>query len=152
MKANKTNKQKAYQYFKEHTSLKKFVLHHIDVDMKQNDPIRYAEWRIEDLVPMTIKDHMRLHMMIRHHDTDKMKRTKKWNANVSKSLYQHNYFQRAGKKWRLVNPKGKMLKRIFTKPTQISEYLDCSKQTVYRILNDNYPNKTVFGYSIVEVA
>lgn len=60
------NKIAAYEYFAKHTNLKNFVLHHIDVSLKKNDPTRYNEWRIEDLVPMTVKDHCALHMRLKH--------------------------------------------------------------------------------------
>ena len=38
-----------------------YVLHHIDVDLKYNDPERYDEWRIEDLIPMTKSEHSTFH-------------------------------------------------------------------------------------------
>ena len=33
------------------------VLHHIDPTLKERDPERYAEWRIEDLVVLTRGEH-----------------------------------------------------------------------------------------------
>lgn len=38
-----------------------WVLHHCDITLKYEDPIRYKEWRITDLVPMTVKEHTLLH-------------------------------------------------------------------------------------------
>lgn len=38
-----------------------YVLHHKDTTLKYRDPVRYHEWRPEDLVPMTRQDHMKLH-------------------------------------------------------------------------------------------
>ena len=40
---------------------KGWVLHHKDPSWKYDDPIRYAEWRIEDLIPMTLADHNKMH-------------------------------------------------------------------------------------------
>jgi len=40
---------------------KGWVLHHKDVELKHKDPIRYAEWHIEDLVPMTRVEHTTFH-------------------------------------------------------------------------------------------
>lgn len=41
-----------------------WVLHHIDPSWKTNDRERYDKWYIEDLVPMTKSDHMKLHSTI----------------------------------------------------------------------------------------
>ena len=40
---------------------KGYVLHHVDPMLKYVDPIRYAEWRIEDLVMITRAEHASLH-------------------------------------------------------------------------------------------
>lgn len=80
-----TNKQKAEQYFidigimperKDRTE--RWILHHIDWTMKYTNPERYEEWRVEDLLPMTIKQHQRLHMIITkiNNDTKKYGRPK----------------------------------------------------------------------------
>ena len=39
----------------------KYVLHHKDPSLKTEDPERYDEWRIEDLIPMTKSDHSSFH-------------------------------------------------------------------------------------------
>lgn len=39
-----------------------WVLHHEDTELKKNDPKRYHEWRIEDLIMMKRKDHTSLHL------------------------------------------------------------------------------------------
>lgn len=89
MSVNK-NRLKAEQYFvsiglmpprKERTE--KWVLHHIDPSLKTRDPIRYNEWRIEDLVPMTNSAHITLHNSIRE-ITDETKHNMSINhADVS---------------------------------------------------------------------
>ena len=38
-----------------------YCLHHIDPTMKYFDILRYAEWRIEDVIPMTTSEHIKLH-------------------------------------------------------------------------------------------
>lgn len=40
---------------------KEWCLHHIDPTMKYFDLNRYAEWRMEDVVPMKMSDHIKLH-------------------------------------------------------------------------------------------
>lgn len=43
--------------------LKGWVLHHKDPTLKYKDPIRYAEWRIEDIEPLTRSIHNSLHLI-----------------------------------------------------------------------------------------
>lgn len=38
-----------------------YVLHHKDPSWKTKDPDRYAQWNVEDLVMLTISDHVKLH-------------------------------------------------------------------------------------------
>lgn len=40
---------------------KGYILHHKDDSLRNNDPIRYAEWRIEDLEIITRKEHTSRH-------------------------------------------------------------------------------------------
>lgn len=41
--------------------LKGHVLHHKDPELKRKDPVRYSEWRIEDLELMTRQKHNKFH-------------------------------------------------------------------------------------------
>lgn len=38
-----------------------WVLHHVDMTLRALDPVRYNEWRVEDLVPMLRTEHAKLH-------------------------------------------------------------------------------------------
>ena len=40
---------------------KGYVLHHIDPQLKREDPQRYKQWRVEDLMMMRRSEHTRLH-------------------------------------------------------------------------------------------
>lgn len=64
MKTNTKNRNNAWKYFEQHgyADHKGMVLHHTDVNMKTENPIRYNEWRPEDLVPMSKASHRALHM------------------------------------------------------------------------------------------
>lgn len=42
------------------------VLHHTDTTLKRRDPVRYHEWRVEDLRPLTVPRHASLHMAMRN--------------------------------------------------------------------------------------
>lgn len=42
-----------------------YVLHHKDETLRHNNPVRYDEWNIDDLIPMTKSEH------IKHHNSGK---------------------------------------------------------------------------------
>ena len=52
------------------------VLHHIDMTLKDRDPVRYAEWRIEDLEVMTKEEHVRLHRPFLGHSHSEYSKSK----------------------------------------------------------------------------
>lgn len=41
-----------------------WALHHKDINLKKEDPVRYHQWRISDLMPMTVEDHRSYHMSL----------------------------------------------------------------------------------------
>lgn len=56
MKINNTfkNRENAWLYFESlGYDRKGKVLHHKDINLKIDDPVRYNQWRISDLIPMT---------------------------------------------------------------------------------------------------
>lgn len=58
------NRRNAYlHFFPEYNGKCKpgWVLHHKDPSWKYTDIKRYDEWRIEDLIPMTVSEHMAYH-------------------------------------------------------------------------------------------
>lgn len=63
-------RDKAFQYFKDIGDIPddgdKWVLHHINPMLRHFDRQRYDEWRIEDLLPMTNEQHMKLHARLRY--------------------------------------------------------------------------------------
>ena len=64
MKSWHLNRKEAWKHFWPEGNGKPkpgYALHHIDPSWKKDDPERYAEWRIEDLVMMTRSEHTRLH-------------------------------------------------------------------------------------------
>lgn len=67
MNTERTNHTIAWYYFKaigkipRDAGKQEWCLHHVDTTLKYTDPERYNEWRIEDLVPMTMADHTALH-------------------------------------------------------------------------------------------
>jgi len=67
MKQSRRNHRNAWGYFVVTGGIPKdampfeWCLHHVDTTLKFTDPQRYDEWRIEDLVPMRMSDHIALH-------------------------------------------------------------------------------------------
>lgn len=58
------NRSKAREYFwpELHGSCPKgWCLHHIDESLQHSNPERYIEWRIEDLIPLTLSEHAKIH-------------------------------------------------------------------------------------------
>lgn len=56
-----------------------WVLHHKDPELRYKDPVRYNEWRIEDLVPMLKSEHTAMHHKGRHHSEETKKKISKIN-------------------------------------------------------------------------
>lgn len=81
-----------------------WILHHTDVGLKKNDPERYKQWRIEDLVMMKRKDHITFHNLLRgKHSPEsrkKMSESQKghvpWNKGL-KGVYSPEYREKIGK-------------------------------------------------------
>lgn len=69
----KSQKKKAWMYFYPEGNgnpKKSYCLHHKDPTLKYRDPIRYAEWRIEDLEMLGFSEHSRLHCLLRSKDPE----------------------------------------------------------------------------------
>ena len=71
-KEYKINHTKAWCYFialgllPYNAKKNEWVLHHKDPELRDKDPVRYNEWRIEDLVPMLKSEHTSMHQKGRH--------------------------------------------------------------------------------------
>lgn len=69
-----------------------FVLHHKDPSWKIEDPIRYAEWRHDDLVMMTKAEHCKLHSNLNHQDEEiETKRVKNLRSTMQTSEYHEKH-------------------------------------------------------------
>lgn len=75
----KENHERAWCYFKALGLLpisarkNEWCLHHKDPSLKTEDPERYNEWRVEDLVPMLRSEHTRLHQLGRKKSPEERK-------------------------------------------------------------------------------
>lgn len=136
----KTTKEKhahnnAAKWFAEHGyDMNGMVLHHIDMSLKKKNKKRYAEWRPEDLVPMTKQAHMALHMKLRNKKgTMKKKAHKKAISEGVKSHYT-NFRNCAWIIWHDdVIVMGKLIpaeERVFKTSTEAAKFIGCTKQLV----------------------
>lgn len=71
-----------------------WILHHKDSTLKQKDPVRYHEWRPEDLEPMTRSEHMKIHFpdAIKHLDRKKQAESlkKHWQTHAHSMFGKHH--------------------------------------------------------------
>lgn len=135
----------AWKYFiskglapKDHSG---WCLHHKDINLKSSDPVRYHQWRVQDLIPMLVEDHRSYHMHLQqiHHHQSKSHR-----ANISKGM----------KNSEIKNKKimiSLTTSVIFDTITEAASYIGCSKQLVSQCLRPNRTNKKAKGYKITLV-
>lgn len=67
-KISDVNREKAVKYF---NLQKGYVLHHINPEWKHSDIDRYIQWNPEDLIVMTISEHVKLHWTYDHDERAK---------------------------------------------------------------------------------
>ena len=139
------NHKKAWAYFEAHgyANHYKMVLHHVDPNMKTRDPERYARWNPEDLIPMSMQDHRRLHMAVQNAKGTKF--TDDHLINLRKSMT-----TRVGIGSKIVKITGKSGKDVkyFSTYADAARYIGCSKALVSQCLNEKQANRTACGYKI----
>lgn len=115
-KISEQNRDKARQYFISIGAIPKtakpreWVLHHKDIYMKNNNIKQYIQWNIEDLIPMTRKEHLRLHSKLNPSCKGK-KLTEEHKQKISNSQKGHrNYLPKNFVPWN----KGKKGKSVST--------------------------------------
>lgn len=137
----------AWKHFEEHGYVNHdgMVLHHKDVNMKSENPERYVEWRVEDLVPMTRAEHRRLHMKLQMKGR---KHSGKHNKMISEGL------RRKSTKNKLVKihiPSREEKTLTFKTLAEAAKYIGCSRQLVSQCVKDNTANRKAMGYTITLV-
>lgn len=140
LKNNYINREKAWKHFESLGYTRKgSVLHHKDINLKINDPIRYNQWRISDLIPMTRQEHRRLHMKIQSTST---KRTKEHNNKIKKGLSEHSTF---GKLVQITKDDTIL---VFDSFADAAIYIGCTRQLVSQCTRKCQRNKRAMGYKI----
>ena len=81
-----------------------WVLHHKDETLMMRDPERYIQWRIEELVPMTISEHVSHHKVGNKyfqghkHTAETIEKMKQAKSQISEETRQKQREARLGKK------------------------------------------------------
>lgn len=121
------------------------VIHHTDTTLKQRDPERYHEWRVEDLRPMSIASHNSLHMALR-------------NPKGSKKTREHAAAMLAGKRkerracnvliHRELHGNGADGIEAYVYPScsAAARHIGCSKQLVYQVASKTQHNRRACGW------
>lgn len=116
--------------FFEENSDQTIVLHHIDPLLKYKDYARYDEWRINDVVPMTQADHMRLHHKgIAMSKAEYIKRKQNMEYSVKNSVKHRKMIIKATNGKQLV---------YFNTQQECADFLGCSRQQVYYVMSPKW--------------
>ena len=122
------------------------VLHHTDPSLKLRDPERYREWNIDDLVPLTIAQHMRIHMAMRN--PKGVKRTKE---RIAAQVAGHKKERRACNILisRVMDEKGVEGIESYVYPScaAAARHIGCSLQLVYQVASKTGYNRRAFGWN-----
>ena len=122
------------------------ALHHTDPTIKQRDPERYHEWRVEDLRPMSRAAHNSLHMRLR-------------NPKGRKKSASHIAAMAAGRRkerrecnvliHRLVTGDGVEGIEAYVYPScaAAARHIGCSIQLVYQVASRTKQNRRACGWS-----
>lgn len=124
----------------------RWCLHHVDATMRHRDPARYHEWRIEDVVPLTVPQHSGLHMRLRN-----PKGRTKTKAHVAAMIAGRRKERRACNVliYRLVSGNGAEGVEAYAYPScsAAARHIGCSKQLVYQVASKTQQNRRAMGWN-----
>lgn len=124
----------------------RWCLHHIDENMKLRDPRRYHAWRIEDVVPLTIQQHMSIHMKSRNPSGVKK------SADHVKAMVAGRRKERRACNILIsrvsVNDGVEGLEAfVFPSCAAAARHIGCSLQLVYQTASKTQHNRTAMGWN-----
>ncbi len=122
------------------------VLHHLDPTLKRRDPVRYHEWRVEDVVPLTVPRHAGLHMALRI-----PKGSKKTKEHVAAMVAGRRKERRLSSNiliHRVVSGNGAEGIEAYVYPScsAAARHIGCSKQLVYQVASKTQHNRRACGW------
>lgn len=120
-----------------------YVLHHKDMSLRTEDQERYCKWLMKDVVLMTKKDHLKLHMKIRNPKgsvkTAEHKHRISEGVKAAKKAF-------SGKQIRIQRPAQNAVDMSFTSCGAAAKFIGCSKQAICQAVK--HIGYTVYGYTI----
>lgn len=123
----------------------RWCLHHVDATMRQRDPARYHEWRVEDVRPLTVPRHAGLHMAMRN-----PKGGTKTKAHVAAMIAGRRKERRACNVliYRLVSGNGTdgIEAYVFPSCSAAARYIGRSLQLVYQTASKTQHNRHACGW------
>lgn len=123
------------------------VLHHVDTSLKLRDPQRYKNWNIDDLVPLTVQQHMRIHMGMKN-----PRGTKKSADHVRAMVEGHKKERRSCNiliSRVILDENGNEGIETYVFPTcaAAARHIGCSLQLVYQVASKTQHNRRACGWS-----
>lgn len=122
------------------------VLHHVDPTLKLRDPGRYHEWKIDDLVPLTVQQHMRIHMGMKN-----PRGIKKSAAHVRAMVAGHRKERRACNimisRVTVENGVEGLEAYVFPSCASAARHIGCSLQLVYQVASKTQHNRHAMGWN-----
>lgn len=146
-KEERSKHDTAIEYFKALGYWKPgMVLHHSDPTMKLRDPERYRNWIIEDLVPVTVQQHMRIHMGMKN-----PRGGKKSADHVRAMVEGHRKERRACNvlisRVTVENGVEGLEAYVFPSCAAAARHIGCSLQLVYQTASKTQHNRTARGWA-----
>ena len=124
----------------------RWCLHHVDEEMKYRDRERYHEWNIEDVVPLTVQQHMRIHMSAKN-----PKGGKKSADHVRAMVEGHRKERRNCNVLisRVVEKDGVegIEAYVFPSCASAARHIGCSLQLVYQTASKTQHNRRAMGWN-----
>ena len=146
-KAETKKHDAAIEYFKARGDWEPgMVLHHMDPTLKLRDPERYKNWNVEDLVPITVQQHMRIHMGMKN-----PRGSKKSADHVQAMVSGHRKERRACNiliSRVLVDENGVdgLEAYVFPSCAAAARHIGCSLQLVYQTASKTQHNRHACGW------
>lgn len=123
------------------------VLHHVDPTLKLRDPERYRNWNIDDLVPLTVPQHMRIHMGLKN------PRGGKKSADHVRAMLEGHRKERRNCNILLhrvlLDENGNEGIEAYVFPTcaAAARHVGCSLQLVYQVASKTQHNRRAIGWN-----
>lgn len=103
-------------------------LHHLDPNLKYKNYRRYCEYRIEDVIPLSQKEHLRLHKFGKKHSPEH-------NTNIKNSMKLVACKKKINGK-KIVKLEKDGIVKYFKTGLAAAKWLKCSRQLVYQVLSE----------------